>query len=146
VVPGPLREGPAVGQWRRERLAARYGDRLLADILVPVSGEPIGFQALDQAIGLAQLEGAELHGLHVVPSEALRASAAAEAVRDEFNRRCQAAGIAGNLAVEVGEVATKICELAALTDLVVLHLAYPPGSAPLARLGSGFRNVLLHCP
>src|SRR6185369_13856485 len=87
-----------------------------------------------------------VHGLHVVPGEAERASPAAQSVRAEFDRRCQAAGISGNLAIEVGEVAPKICELAALTDLVVLNLAYPPAPEPLAKLGSGFRNVILHCP
>jgi len=146
VVPDELRAGPATGQWRRERLSARYADRLFADILVPVSGEPIGFQALDQALDFARMEGAELHGLHVVPTEAQRTSPAAEAVRDEFNRRCEQAGVAGNLAIEVGVVSLKICELAALTDLVVLNLAHPPGTETLARLGSGFRTVLLHCP
>ncbi len=146
MVPEELRGGPAVGQWRRERLAARYSARLFADILVPVSGEPIGFLGLDQALELARLEGAELHGLHVVPAEERRTGAAAQAVRDEFDRRCRAAGILGNLAIEVGEVAPTICRLAALTDLVVLNLAYPPGPEPRARLGSGFRNIILHCP
>jgi nucleotide-binding universal stress UspA family protein len=146
VVPDELRGGPAVGQWRREHLATRYADHLIADILVPVSGEPIGFQGLDQALELARLEGAELHGLHVVPTEAQRLSPAAQAVREEFNRRCQDAGIPGNLAIEVGEVAAKICELAALTDLVVLNLAFPPAPEVLARLGSGFRTIIHHCP
>ena len=146
VVPEELRGGPAVGKWRLERLASRYTDRLFNDILVPVSGEPIGFQGLEQALDLARMEGATLHGLHVVPSEAERASPAAQAVRDEFNQRCQAAGIPGSLAIEVGDVAPTICELAALTDLVVLNLAYPPAAEPLARLGSGFRTIILHCP
>ncbi len=145
-VPDELRAGPATGQWRRERLSARYADHLIADILVPVSGEPIGFQGLDQALDLARREGAELHGLHVVPSEAHRESPEARAVRDEFDRRCQEAGIAGRLAIEVGEVAPTICGLATLVDLVVLNLAYPPAPEPLAKLGSGFRTVILHCP
>src|ERR1700687_2962302 len=146
VVPYELRPGPAAGEWRRERLANRYADHLFADILVPVSGEPIGFQGVEQALDLARREGAQLHGLHVVPSEAQRASPEAVAVRDEFNRRCLEAGIPGSLALEVGEVAPKICELAALTDLVVLNLVYPPSTDPLARLGSGFRMVILHSP
>jgi nucleotide-binding universal stress UspA family protein len=146
VVPDELREGPVIGQWRREHLAARYSDRLFADILVPVSGEPVGWQALQQALELARLEGAQLQGLHVVPTEAARSGPAAQAVRDEFNQRCLAAGVSGSLALEVGQVAPKICELAALVDLVVLSLVYPPGTEPLARLGSGFRNIILHCP
>ena len=146
VVPEELRGGPAVGQWRRAHLTTRYADHLIADILVPVSGEPIGFQGLDQALDLARLEGAELHGLHVVPTEAQRVSPEAQAVRDEFNRRCQEAGLPGNLAIEVGEVGAKICELAALSDLVVLNLAYPPAPEALARLGSGFRTIIHRCP
>ena len=146
VVPDELRPGPEAGQWRREHLTSRYADHLFADILVPVSGEPIGFQGLEQALDLARREGAELHGLHVVPNETQRGSLEALAVRDEFERRCQEAGIAGTLAIEVGEVAPKICELAALVDLVVLNLAYPPAPELLAKLGSGFRMVMLHCP
>jgi nucleotide-binding universal stress UspA family protein len=146
VVPVELRGGPAVGQWRRERLTSRYADHLIADILVPVSGEPIGFQGLDQALDLARLEGAELHGLHVVSTEAQRESPETRAVREEFDRRCQDAAVPGNLAIEVGEVAATICELAALSDLVVLNLAYPPAPAPMARLGSGFRTIIHRCP
>jgi nucleotide-binding universal stress UspA family protein len=146
VVPDELKDGPAAGQWRRDRIAARYTDRLFADILVPVSGEPIGWEALQQAIDLARQESAQLHGLHVVSSEAERAGQAAGAVRAEFERRCQEAGVAGSLAIEVGEVGPKICALAALTDLVVLNLAYPPAPERLARLGSGFRTIIRRCP
>jgi nucleotide-binding universal stress UspA family protein len=146
VVPDELKPGPAPGQWRRERLAARYADRLFSDILVPVSGEPIGWVGLDQALALAGPEQARLHGLHVVPDTAQQASPEARAIREEFSRRCQAAGVSGSLAIEVGEVARRVCELAALNDLVVLNLAYPPAPQLLARLGSGFRAIIRRCP
>src|SRR5690606_16366552 len=58
----------------------------------------------------------------------------------------QALGLTGSLAVESGEVARRICERAAVADLVVLQLAHPPASQPLARLSSGFRAVLRRCP
>ena len=146
VVPDELKDGPAAGQWRRQRVAARYADRLFADILVPISGEPIGWEALQQAIDLAGAEGAQLHGLHVVGSEAERLGEAAEAVRAEFERRCREGGVTGGLAVEVGEIADRICARAALTDLVVLNLKYPPAPERLARLGSGFRTIIRRCP
>jgi nucleotide-binding universal stress UspA family protein len=146
VVPDELRDGPAAGAWRQEKVASRYTDRLFGDILVPVSGEPIGWQAFEQALVVARRESATLHGLHVVPSEPARESPEAQAVRDEFARRCQEADVPGSLALEVGDVPAKICERAALVDLVVLNLAYAPPAAPLERLNSGFRTVIRRCP
>ena len=147
IVPRELRSGPPPGEWRRERAAARYsGDRLFGDILVPVSGEPVGWMALDEALVLAANEGARLHGLHVVATEAEAAGPAALAVRDEFHARCEAAGRPGTLALEVGEVARTIYRLAALNDLVVLNLAFPPAPQLLAKLSSGFRTIIRRCP
>ena len=146
VTPDEIEAGPPPGQWRKERLAARQHDRLFADILVAVNGEESGWHALEQALEVAQREGARLHGLHVVPSETQRDSEAAQAVQAEFNRRCEAAGIPGKLALEVGKVPRKICERARWTDLVVLSLSYPPAPQPIARLGSGLSTLLRRCP
>jgi nucleotide-binding universal stress UspA family protein len=146
VTPNGFKAGPPPGQWRSEQLEACEYDRLFADILVPVSGEEIGWQALEQALEVARREGARLYGLHIVPSEAQRDSEEAHAVQAEFNRRCQAAGIPGELAIEVGGMARKICERARWTALVVVHLAHPPAPQPLARLSSGFRTLIRRCP
>ncbi len=146
VTPVSLTDGPSPGRWRQTRLEARYVDRLFADILVPLSGEPNSWLALDQAIVIAQREPAALMGLHLVLNEDARTGAEAMAVQAEFKQRCEAAGVAGNLAVDLGEIAPRICERAALADLVVLNLAHPPGARPLERLGSGFRAILRRCP
>jgi nucleotide-binding universal stress UspA family protein len=146
VVPDPLKAGPATGEWRASKLAARYGDRLFADLLVPVSGEAGGWTALDYALEVAQRERAQLQGLHVVGSEAQRHGEAAQRVRQQFNERCAAARVAGSLAVEAGEVAATICKRAALSDLVVLNLAHPPAPQGLARLSSGFHTIIQRCP
>jgi nucleotide-binding universal stress UspA family protein len=145
VMPDGLKAGPPPGQWRGEQLEACQYDRLFADILVPVSGEEMGWQALEQALEVARREGARLRGLHIVSSEAQRGSAEARAVQAEFNRRCEAAGISGELAIEVGGVARKICERVRWTDLAVVHLAHPPASQPVARLSSGFRTLIRRC-
>jgi nucleotide-binding universal stress UspA family protein len=145
VTPDELEAGPPPGQWRMEYLAARRDDRLFADVLVAVSGEENGWHALEQALQLARREGAQLRGLHVVRSKAQRDSEATQAVRVEFNRRCEAASVPGKLSVEVGGVARKICDRAQWTDLVVLNLAHPPAPQPLARLGSGFRTLIRRC-
>jgi nucleotide-binding universal stress UspA family protein len=145
VMPDGLKAGPPPGQWRAEELEACEYDRLFADILVPVSGKEMGWQALEQALEVARREGARLRGLHIVPSEVQRESAEAQAVQAEFNRRCEAAGIPGELAVVVGGVARKVCERARWADLVTVHLAYPPAPQPVARLSSGFRTLIRRC-
>jgi nucleotide-binding universal stress UspA family protein len=82
----------------------------------------------------------------VVASEAARDGAAARALRAEFERRRAEAGVAGSMAVEVGEVVEVICDRARWADLVVVSLSYPPGDEPIGRLRSGFRSLIQRCP
>jgi nucleotide-binding universal stress UspA family protein len=146
VTPDELEAGPSPGQWRQERLTARRDDRLFADILVPISGEEIGWHSLDQAVEIARREGAWLRGLYVVTAEVPRTSREIEAVRTEFSRRCAAAGVPGKLATEVGKVARRIADRARWTDLVIANLAHPPAPQPVAKLSSGFRTLIRRCP
>jgi nucleotide-binding universal stress UspA family protein len=141
-----LADGPAAGEWRKERLTERYVNRLFSDVLVPLSGEPESWVALEQAIEMARREQAHLLGLHIVADEAARTSENALAVQVEFEKRCEAAGVPGKLALEVGTIGDRICERAILADLVVVNLAHPPGHGPLERLGSGFRALVRRCP
>lgn len=145
VTPERFEAGQLPEQWRGEQLEACQYDRLFADILVPVSGQDIGWQALEQALEVARREGGRLRGLYVVPSETQKESEEARAVQAEFNRRCEAADIPGELAIEVGGTARKICERARWTDLVVVNLAHPPAPQPVARLSSGFRTLIRRC-
>ncbi len=145
VLPAGLEAGPPAGAWRKDRLTARYTDRLFGDILVPMSGEDSGWFALEQAWRIAKLDSATLRGLHVVATEDEREGEAALKVRDHFLWRCGEVGVPGSLAIEAGEVTPKICERALLTDLVVVNMAYPPAPEPLARLSSGFRALLRRC-
>jgi nucleotide-binding universal stress UspA family protein len=141
-----LVDGPSPGQWRKEQLAARQDDRLFADILVSVSGKEVGWQALEQALQIAQREEGRLLGLHVVTSDAQRSGPKAQAVQAEFNRRCAAAGVPGNMVIEAGVVARQICDRARWADLVIVNLAYPPAPQPVARLKSGFRTLIRRSP
>jgi len=131
----------APGSWRQARLVDRYTDRLFMDILVPLSGTPESWRALEQALVIAQREEAHLHGLHIVDAEAQSRSPEALALQSRFQQQCAAAGVAGNLAIESGEVARQICQRALLTDLVVLHVAHPP-AAGLPGLSSGLRTII----
>jgi nucleotide-binding universal stress UspA family protein len=127
-------------------LAARRDDRLFADILVAINGQETGWLALESALEVARHEEARLHGLHVVASETQRESPEAQAVRAEFNRRCEGVDIPTDLAIVSGKVVHRICERARWTDLVVLSLNYPPAPQPMARLGSGLSALLRRCP
>jgi nucleotide-binding universal stress UspA family protein len=145
VTPTELGDGPSPGEWRREHVTRYPGGHLFTDILVPLSGGETSWHALDQSLGIAQRESGRLRGLHVVPTEEQKDSPEAQAVQAEFNRRCEAAGVPGQLAIEAGGIARKICERTRWTDLIVVDLNYPPPSEPVAKLGSGFRTLIRRC-
>lgn len=139
-------KGTEVGEWRKEKLKARYSDRLFADVLVPLSGEDVSWYALEQALLIAKREESRLYGLHVVMSDSLKESDSARAVKEKFDERCAAAGVFGSLAIESGEIANKICERASLTDLIVVNLAHPPSAQLFSKLASGFRTLIHRTP
>jgi nucleotide-binding universal stress UspA family protein len=145
LTPTTFRSGPPPGQWRVEG-GAETDHALFRDILVPIGGPDEGWEALEEALVFAQRDGGRLRGLHVVDDEEEVTGARAQQVRQGFEERCRAAGVEGQLVVEVGNVATTICDRARWVDLVALKLNHPPGRQPLARLSSGFRAVLSRCP
>jgi nucleotide-binding universal stress UspA family protein len=145
VTPDGLEDGPSPGMWRREHMIKPENGHLFADILVPLSGAEAGWHALEQALDIAQREEGRLRGLHVVQAEDQIDSGEAQAVQAEFNRRCEAAGVPGQLAIEAGGIARIICERTRWTDLIVVNLTYPPPSQPVAKLGSGFRTLIRRC-
>lgn len=139
-------KGTEIGEWRKEKLKARYSDHLFANVLVPLSGEDESWYALEQALLIAKREEARLYGLHVVASEAMKESDSARAIKEKFEERCAAAGVRGSLAIESGEIANKICERASLTDLIVVNLAHPPSAQLFSKLASGFRTLIHRSP
>jgi hypothetical protein len=142
IKPNQFEAGPPAGQWRQQRVAGRVEERLFADILTPITGEPGGWQALDLALTVAQWENSRILGLHIIASEAQRESQAVQATKAEFEQRCQTAGIPGNLLLETGPIVRQICERARWVDLIVMYPANPPGSKLLSRLSSGSRAVI----
>ena len=129
------------GSWRKARTVTRYTDRLFTDILVPLSGEEESWDSLQQAIFIAQREGARLHGLHIVDSKEKVADARALAVQEQFHQSCVEAGVDGKLVIEAGEITKKICERATMTDLIVLKIVYPPLGG-WSSFTSPFRSIL----
>jgi nucleotide-binding universal stress UspA family protein len=145
VTPEALESGPTPGAGRQARRPTPSSAGLVADLLVALDGEEAGWRALDHALFVAQQEGSRLAGLHVVPAGP-QIAGAAQAVRDEFERRCAAAGVPGRLAIEAGSAARQICGRARWTDLVVVSLSYAPGDEPITRLRNGFRTLVQRCP
>ena len=131
------------GSWRKARISTRYTDHLFMDILVPLSGDAESWDALEQAILIARREGAKIHGLHIVDSKEKIESPTALAVQTRFNQVCADAGVDGKLIIEMGDITTRICERATMTDLIVLKIVHPPMGG-LASLSSPFRTIILN--
>jgi nucleotide-binding universal stress UspA family protein len=118
---------------------------LFSDILVALDGAAGGWLALDCALEIAQREEGRLLGLHVISSVTAKESETLQALEAEFQRRCQAANVLGEFAIEVGQVARKICERAWWVDLVIVSLTHPPAVQLLAKLGPGFHTLVRRC-
>ena len=146
LTPDEFEEGPAPGQWRQRQLAAGRGDRLFTDYLVAIRGTDADWHMLDHLIPMAKWEDDRLLGLHVVSHKSELNSPRVKALGEQFEARCREAGLVGEFAVEVGEVADTIIKRAAWVDLVVTSIVHPPGSQPLARLGHGFNRLVQRCP
>ena len=129
------------GSWRKARLITRYTDHLFSDILVPLNGEPDSWDALEQAIILAQHENSKIHGLHIVDSVEKMNDEISSAMQAQFNQRCVEANVNGKLVTEVGDITRKISERAIMTDMVVLKITHPPLGG-LSALKSPFRAIL----
>jgi nucleotide-binding universal stress UspA family protein len=145
LLPPGMRNLPRPGVWRRHR-RLEEGQHLLDDILVPVVDMPDerGWPALSVALTIARRERGYVHGLHVVPEGQEETEAYQDEMRSAFLRQCQEADVPADYTVAEGDVATIISRRSRWIDLAVINLAYPPALQPLARLGSGFRSILLH--
>jgi nucleotide-binding universal stress UspA family protein len=142
----PWIPAPAPAQWPEGVIATHERAGFSLNILLPMGGAWHDWSAFDQAVLVAQREGARLLGLHVMAWDTEQQRESAREIQLEFERRARAAGVPSEFAVEVGEVATRICDRARWADLVILKLSYPPGPRPLARLRSGFHRIIQNSP
>jgi nucleotide-binding universal stress UspA family protein len=134
-------------------------------ILVPVDFSPRSLPALDYAFGVAELSGATVHVLHVVPAPSeirvavdayldrplphaspLSILDAREQLRETLDT-CQRRGIVPYLAVEVGDPAAAIVRMAgeSSSDLIILGTRGHRGAAELI-LGSVAHRVITTAP
>jgi nucleotide-binding universal stress UspA family protein len=140
-----LQAGPSPGTWRVERGSAQQADCLFADILVPVSGKAVDWPAVAQAAEIACRENARLLGVHVVSSAADAEGDKAKLVQAEFARHCEAVGVEGMLAVEVGRMSREICKRSQWADLIVMGLARLPASRLVDRVTSELGTLIRRC-
>jgi nucleotide-binding universal stress UspA family protein len=140
ILDGSIRSRP--GSWREAHTVPRYTDRLFLDILVPLSGAVESWDALEQALVIAQREGSRVHGLHVVDAGEGGPETQAGAIQSRFDETCLQAQVEGNLVIETGEITSKICERATAADLIVLKLLHPPVGG-LSSWRSPFYGTLL---
>lgn len=145
LIPPELEDGPPPGEWRKMQ-EVRRRDVLFSDYLVSLPGRDSDWHMLDIAIKSAKRDNDRLLGLHVVPEKRQVNSAKVQAIRAEFSRRCEAAGLVGEFAVEVGNAVDVIVRRAVWADLVVVSLKHPPGGQPLERLGNRFNRLIQQCP
>ena len=146
VTPDPLEAGPAPGLWREGVEKRANKKNLFSNILVLASTTDKDWLALDQSITLAQREGGQIQGLHVVKNQKEAEADAPLKLKTDFEKRCEVAKVKGNMAIESGAIARIVCERSHWTDLIVTKVAYPPGDHPLARFGSGLRTMIRRCP
>lgn len=136
---------PEAGEWRRSR-RRRAEDHLFGSLLVPITGTQKGWNALDTALLVAHHEKAVITGLHILNAGEDTRPAEITAMEEEFNQRCQQAGIEARFRVETGKVSTLICERARWRDMLVIKLNHAPPTNLLDRLSSGFRTIIRRCP
>lgn len=134
---------PSTSQWQRQ--PGRDTSHLFATVLVPISGQEVGWHALEQSLILAQREGSQLRGLFAVADVAQRESITVQAVQAEFKRRCQAAGIPGELVVEVGQIDRLVYDRARWADLIALRRSHTEPDSP-SKLKSASRKLIRHSP
>ena len=151
VLPASLESGPPTGHWRREHMQEPAAvphrmDHLFDDILVAVPGMPtaeaLRWPAVDFAIQFAGREDARLTGLHLVAAEKDRDDPALTVMRDEFEQRCAAAGVAGRLLIDTGPAWEQLVAHSYWMDLVIFRNRYPPPLKPVVRLRSGARLLI----
>jgi len=152
VIPDELEPGPKPGIWREERLEPIVPTSIFKDLLVALGGEEAHWQALEHALTIAKRSKGRLLGLYVAEhqeslttEEQLAQGSLIDAIKSEFNRRCEDADVRHEFAVDWGIPSEAILRRSVWADLVVFSMAHPPGNKAVARFRSGLTPILQSC-
>ncbi len=145
VAPG-LEQGPSTGNWRKQRQALHKEHILFESVLVVLEGIEEDWQLLDQAINMSKADRDHVLGLYLVQDKDEIESSNTAQVQAEFKRRCEAAALSHEFAVDIARMNNAILKRAALADLVIINVTNPPELQPLARLRDGWNELIQKCP
>ena len=152
VVPDELAPGPKPGIWREERLEPIVPTSIFKDLLVALGGEEAHWQALEHALTIAKRSKGRLLGLYVAayqetltPEEQLAQGGLIDAIKNEFDRRCDEANVRHEFAVDWGSPAEAVLRRSVWADLVVFSMTHPPDDKAVARFRSGLTPLLQSC-
>lgn len=152
VIPDELEPGPKPGNWREERLEPIAPTSIFNDLLVALGGEEGHWQALEHALTIAKRSRGRILGLYVAtpqedltPEEQLAQGGLIDAIKNEYTRRCEEAGVRYEFAVDWGSPSEAILRRSVWADLVVFSMSHPPGNKAVARLRSGLTPLLQSC-
>lgn len=141
LLPNQLEDFSHPGEWHQQKKVDR--ESLFSDILVPVSGKPGSWLALEQAVILAEMEKADVRGLAVKrPHDWGDPPMPDEDLSKAFAERLEQSGLRGNVVFAYGNIAETICERAKVNDLVTIKMSHPPSTNIFSRLKSGTRTIL----
>lgn len=147
ILPDNLEGGPRTGTWRKaRRLQIEQKQVLFPNLLFAIQDNLDSRDAFEQALWIAQREGARISALHLVASEEELDSEKVQRMREIFYWRLGETGVQGSLAIEVGEPGKKILERAFYTDMMIMKMNYAPGIQALHKLRSGFRTLVRKSP
>lgn len=158
VVPEGSITAPRSQSWSQSKVAARYSDRLFADLLVLLVNQQDSQPILDQALMFAARDKSQIHGLAFEsdrspqnsPTNSLpdRSADGAPELKAWFEGQCQKAGLEGHLAMQAGDPVRMICARAVLADLIICdRFQFGPDLEPdsqlLALIRQSPRPILL---
>jgi nucleotide-binding universal stress UspA family protein len=139
LIPKQLKDFSSPGEWHEKKNIEENG--LFSDVLVAMDGSADSWLALEQAIIIAHMEGADVRGL-IIKSNDWKNAINNDYVSEAFKRRLDQAGLSGNVTFEKGNISVTICERARVNDLVILKLSYPPSPDVISRLKSGIHLII----
>jgi nucleotide-binding universal stress UspA family protein len=143
LTPDKLESGPSTGSWRRQIVQLRGAQSsMFSNILVPIRDLESCWNALEQAILIAQREKANLLGLHVQTQQESEDTARLYAFQTRFMDRCKENNVSGDFAFEVGDPARKIIERSQWADLIVADFSNHPLPALTPKL-MAIRHTML---
>jgi nucleotide-binding universal stress UspA family protein len=123
VLPASRDKSADHGRWRKLRLQAVGEHAFVETLLLPVTGSEPGWQALDQAILVAQRESSHIYGIFAVAEKVERDTLLTQALKTEFDRRCRDGNIPGELIIEEGDLEKLIARRGRWADVMVLNTA-----------------------